>query len=282
MTIKKFFYKATIPFRGFGLSKNPFTAAIVAHINGYFKSGHPESVMIGGLVFYIDQSDSLHLTMDPYEPEVTTILKQYLTSESVMVDIGANLGYHTIFAAKAAKQVIAFEPEQRSFALLQKNIKANDCSNVIAVNAAVSDVQGTAELYVAEENSGGHSMVYGDEEVMRYGMRKTISVPVVTIDSYLKDRRVDFIKMDIEGAEGLALKGALKTIQKCKPVVVTEFRAASLKATGVDPNWFFNVFEELGYVRKEIGHPKDMGDGTFYNYLFVPKQNLQFSGSALK
>ena len=269
--MKKFLYKVMMPLRGLGLSRNSFTASAVSAMNKYFRSGHPESVTISNLIFYIDPIDSLHLTIDPYEPYLTSLIERYVTSNSIFVDIGANIGYHTIFAAKRAKQVIAFEPERRNFELLQKNRKANNCMNVIAVNAAVSASEGTVNLYIAEENRGGHSMVHGKWEVEAYGPREFISIPAVTLDDYMKGDRVDFIKMDIEGAEGLALKGMLATLRKWKPIVVTEYRVASLKDTGIEPSWFLGVFADLGYSRSEISHSKEEGDKTFRNYLFVPE-----------
>ncbi len=266
--MKRIFYKLISPLRGLGLSKNPFTAKLVGILNQYFKSGHPNMVIVDGLTFYIDPLDSLALTITPYEPDITAIINKHIEPTSIVLDIGANIGYHTIFAAKRAKQIYAFEPEPRNFDLLKKNIQTNDCENVVAVNIAVSDVSGAVELRIAEENRGGHSMVYGEEEIRNYGVREVVSVPSITIDDYLKGGRVDFIKMDIEGAEGLALQGMFETLKKWKPSVVTEYRAASLRVTGVDPDWFLKVFSDLGYKRQEIGNPKDSGDKTFRNYFF--------------
>ena len=102
---------------------------------------------------------------------------------------------------------------------------------------------------------------------------KAVPISLTTLDDYLHGERVDFIKMDIEGAEGLALKGMLKTLEKWRPIVVSEFRPANIKKSGIDPEWFFKVFNDLGYSIKEIGVPiGKITDDTTHNYLFLPPQ----------
>jgi len=219
---------------------------------------------VNGLTYYLDPLDSLALSYLTYEPEITELIDKYVTSGSIVVDVGANIGYHTVFASKRAKKVVAFEPEPNNYALLKKNIEANSCENVTAVNSGLSEAAGTANLHLCESNTGSHSMVSDG---------KAVPISLTTLDDYLHGERVDFIKMDIEGAEGLALKGMLKTLEKWRPIVVSEFRPANIKKSGIDPEWFFKVFNDLGYSIKEIGVPiGKITDDTTHNYLFLPPQ----------
>lgn len=260
--VKGFIFSATKPFRGIGLTKIPVISSLIRFVNGYFRSGNPTSVNVDGLTFYLDPLDSLGLSYSSYEPEITALFKKYLNQGSIAIDVGANIGYHTVILSKLVKQVIAFEPEPNNFGLLKKNIEANHCNNVIAVNLGLSDVIKKADLHLSESNMGGHSIVMEG---------KAIAISLTTLDDYLKGERVDFIKMDIEGAEGLALKGMIQTIMKWKPIVVSEFRKANIVKSGIDPDWFFKVFSDLGYSKTEIDIPKGhITDDTTHNYIFLP------------
>ena len=240
----------------------PVISGGVALVNKYFRSGNPESVVIDGLTFYLDPFDSLALSYIPYELEITALIQKYVTSESVAVDIGANIGYHALTAAKIAKQVVAFEPEPTNYQLLKKNIEANRFSNVTAVQKGLADRDCELTLHLTPDSAGGHSII-----------DKGIGIPITltTLDEFMGGHRVDFIKMDIEGAEGLALKGMLRTLEKWKPVVISEFRPANIRKSGIDPDWFFKVFSDLGYSLTEIGAPDGkITDDTTHNYLFLP------------
>lgn len=144
-----------------------------------------------------------------FERELVTMLTEALEPGMVFLDIGAHVGLYTVIAASRVGptgRVYAFEPSGETFALLQENVALNGHANVECVRAAVSDRAGTADLYLAGEHIRAASSLgradYTDG---------TEQVSCVTIDEFLTARgslRADAVKMDIEGAERLALRGA--------------------------------------------------------------------------
>ena len=132
----------------------------------------------------------------------------------VALDLGGNLGTSALLFARLVGRrgrVISFEP---AFAdLLERNVRANGLGNVTVVPAAVGDRCGTAEFAVTD---------FGPDSRIDPGGRggHRVTVPLVTVDAYCRDEgvdRVDFIKMDIEGGELPALRGAERTIREHRP-----------------------------------------------------------------
>jgi hypothetical protein len=129
--------------------------------------------------------------------------------------------------------------------------------NVIAVQAAVWDTPGTIELYVNPDNRGDHQ-VYKSEE-----SREHYSVPSVTIDDYAKGETYDFIKMDIQGAEGRALRGMRETFKRRLPTAIfTEFWPHGLRNAGTPPEEVFDRLLELGYLIYWVNEVKRRYDLT--------------------
>ena len=142
-------------------------------------------------------------------------------NNGVFIDVGANIGKYTIKIGNSLKmngRVISFEPENDNFEMLKKNAKLNNLKNTTLINKALSDKKGKLKLYLAKGNLGHHSLV---EKVGE----KYEEVEVDTLDNILKElkiSKVDLIKIDVEGAENLVLKGALKTLENSHPKIVFE------------------------------------------------------------
>ena len=115
-----------------------------------------------------------------------------LQPSDIVVDGGANVGAFSLLASRRAKRVYAVEPNRRNFALLQENLRENNVTNVIPINAAISGSPGGSHL--VGEGEGGHLSATGE------------SVATITLDS-LSDPEMSVIKLDIEGAEPLAFDG---------------------------------------------------------------------------
>jgi len=118
----------------------------------------------------------------------------------IVVDIGAHVGYFTLFAAKRASEgkVIAFEPSNNSFSLLEKNIKINNYKNVILEEIAIAKIKGKQILYLDKENEISNT-IYKQKESLSKKEINTITLQ----DIFEKHRleKIDFLKMDCEGAE---------------------------------------------------------------------------------
>lgn len=143
--------------------------------------------------------------------------KDIIKNRMNVVDIGANIGAYTVLAAEKvgnAGKVIAIEPEPKNYGQLMENIKINSFHNVAPVKIALSDHSGSEKLYIGSL-SGHHSLkrrfLFHPEKNAPF-----VKVEVDTLDKLFKRlalRKIDIIKIDIEGAEMPALIGAKETIK---------------------------------------------------------------------
>ncbi len=129
------------------------------------------------------------------------------------LDIGANIGFYTLVMAKKCDKVLAFEPDERSYDILEQNIRLNKLKNVVCEKKAISDVCGKVSLFITKRPNLC-SLEVPNKEVINKKTVKTIS-----IDSL--NEEIDFVKMDIEGAETAAIRGGLDTFAKrnCKIII---------------------------------------------------------------
>lgn len=225
--------------------------------NFIIKNSIPDVVDVQGHKMYLDSKDSLHLSFNDIHEELETeIFKKEIGNGDIVLDIGANIGYYTLIAAKIVGdegKVFAFEPDPENFSLLKKNIEINGYRNVTPVQKAVSDKSGKIKLFLSEDNKAGHR-IYDD----MLG-KKCINVDAVAIDDFLKGNKVDFVKMDIEGAEGKALAGMSKTIKENKKLkLLTEFFPSLLAELGTNPEKYVELIIEHGFKVYDINgwkHP---------------------------
>ena len=184
-----------------------------------------------------------------YERETGSLLRGIARPGMTVVDIGAHIGYFTRLLSKAVGpegRVFAFEPEPENFSLLSLNTK--DRPNVRCISAAVSEGGGSAVLHVVAGSTGCHSLI---------GEGGTpLTVSTVSLDEFLARERagaVGVIKMDIEGAEPLALKGMRGLISRGQVALVMEFNPAALRSGGTAPEELLAVLEEQGLTVCAIG-----------------------------
>jgi FkbM family methyltransferase len=141
-----------------------------------------------------------------------------------VVDCGANIGLYSLKMAKVAERVLAIEPEERNFRFLTMNIRLNKLTEkVIPVKVAVADRTDSAILLISE-SSDTHSLVQvGFALRYGYGVRMMRNVKTVSLDVLLRKLnigKVDILKLDIEGAELLALRGLRNEVRRVKHVVL--------------------------------------------------------------
>ena len=213
---------------------------------------------IDGHKMYLDSKDSLELlkVKDGVEVIASEIMEQRIKPGYVVLDLGANIGYHTLSMAKLVGpggRVFAFEPDPENFALLKKNTEINGYNNVILEQKAVSDKTNKIKLYLCEECKGDHR-IYDSHDG-----REFIEIEAVSLDDYFSnyDGKIDFIKMDIQGAELAAFYGMKKILDRNKNIsVFTEYWPYGLEKFGYNANSYlialinegfqiFNVIEPL-------------------------------------
>ena len=175
-----------------------------------------------------------------------------LGAGDTLIDVGANIGFFSIYAAKRGAQVWAFEPNILVYELLKKNVVANGCDGVGYTNIALYDSEtkltinpewnGGQHMTAETSNSGGLSLVKGDGDF-----------DGVALDNWLAAmpiKKVSLLKIDTQGSDYRVLLGARKTIEKHRPVICFEFEhnGSGLNANGDSIQDFVKFFAEIDYV----------------------------------
>lgn len=156
------------------------------------------------------------------EPDVTPVFLRQLRKippNSCFVDVGANRGYYSLIAARTHR-VFAFEPNPGPLANLRESVALNAFENVTLIQAAVSDSSGLGRLHIHESVTELSSLVQIHDDLNSH-----VEVETVTLDEYFRgfpDVKVGLIKMDIQGAELLALRGASEMLERQRPVLIVE------------------------------------------------------------
>ena len=150
---------------------------------------------------------------------------QFLTENSNVLDVGANIGTHAVYFSKKCinGNVIAIEPQIYIFEMLATNLIINGCYNTVPVHAGAAAKAGTAKM-VNINPFVEHKINYGEFKVNN-NTDKGIDTNLVTLDSYINLSRFDLIKMDVEGLEIDVLNGAKKLLKKHKPFLYIEFNS---------------------------------------------------------
>ena len=219
-----------------------------------FKSLRPNGIVhieIFGRPFLIYSEDTGEggdlLLYGIYSPFETALLRKLVKPGMTAVDIGAHIGYFTVMMADVvgdAGHVYAFEPEQRNFELLSKNIALNKFSNVSLYNMALLDKSGRRDLYLDASNLGNFS--FAKENIPSVSVKGKVAVDTSTLDEVLPHVKVDFVKIDIQGAEALAISGGEKLLSYVKTMII-EFWPYGLRNFGSDPFSFLKKLLEKGF-----------------------------------
>jgi FkbM family methyltransferase len=200
-----------------------------------------DEVQVHGHRMFLDPMDSLRLSITGnYEPFETSLVEREVRNGDVVLDIGANIGYYTLLFARMAGEtgkVFAFEPDLANFRLLQRNVERNGYRNVDLVPQAVSRLTGRLSLFLSPTNMGDHR-VYDSQDG-----RNSIQVDAIRLDDHFRSYqgRIDFIKMDIQGAEADALQGMEALLRSHRGIkLMTEFWPVGLKRAGTEPSVFLD------------------------------------------
>jgi FkbM family methyltransferase len=158
-----------------------------------------------------------------------------------VVDIGANIGLHTLHLSRvvgSAGRVFAFEPDPANLEILKHNIQANSCENVTVFPFALGAETTRNKLYLCRHNKGAQSFAKFDEST------QAIDVEVRRIEEFIGDSKLSLMKLDVEGAEPMVWAG---TGNNKPDHIVFEFVPWQLKALGNDPLEFLQTLTVDGY-----------------------------------
>jgi FkbM family methyltransferase len=183
-----------------------------------------------------------------YEHYFLDYVYKHHKDQNVIVDVGANIGNHSLFFATHLnyKHIHAFEPFPKNIELATQNLSAHR-EFVTLHPYALSNNTGNVRLYNSEENNhGGYSV-----EQLRDGRSFPVldAIPTRTLDSY-NFENVTLIKIDVEGHECAVLEGAMDTLRRCKPIVILENNHYYHPHVHPDPKPHAHLLEPLGYQIK--------------------------------
>ncbi len=217
-------------------------------------------------------------TGDFFEPEELSIFLSFLRPGMTVLDVGANIGIYTCSAARAvspAGRVISFEPVPAVYQELIGNIKLNGLSNVTVVPAAASSQAGHAQFHTGQLDGLG-SLVRAS------GTNQVLEVATVTIDEVLAResiQKVDAVKIDVEGAEPLVIRGMAGLLQSpVRPILLIEHNDDALAKAGFSSEQLFASVRQFGYrafvIRRgaltEVDRPTRADAMGFVNYVYLP------------
>lgn len=248
------FKKFTSKIAGKGFGKLPFAVLIYQFFYRLLIPRGIVEVKSEGNTFFINSNDTglaPHLLMHgEFAPGELHTLGKLLKPGMTFVDVGANIGYFSLMAAKAvgsSGKVYAFEPENENYNLLQKNIDENNYINVTPIKKAVSDIVGTTKFYLRDDNLCAHSIVPREGD-------HVVEVETTTLDEYLKGVQVDVVKIDVEGAEPKVLKGMQELIRANKSMaIVIEFYPKAIDEFGYPPIQLLNDLKNADFTLYRIG-----------------------------
>jgi FkbM family methyltransferase len=219
----------------------------------------PDFVELEGKKFYFDKFDNSHILNPEFrERALIEIMKKEVKKGDTVLDLGANIGFYTLFLADLVGpggRVFAFEPSPETFSILKKNVEANSYGNIVLEQKCIADKSGAEEFFMYNDLGSHFSSLSGNI----YKMSKRITsvrTQTVSLDDYFNNYsgRIDFIKMDIEGAENRALIGMKNIILKNKNLkIITEYAPIALKkVSGIKPEQYLINLKKIGFNLSEI------------------------------
>ncbi len=257
------------------LLDHPFWGSLIGRLGGFLR--HRPTVL--GLTnplfvshYFIERDGARYLTaadtylanessrdqivrFDPgtFEPEIAYLIQSLVKPADTVIDVGANVGVHTVAFARAAREghVYAFEPVAEMAERASLNCALNRLDNVTLFNCALGEKTGEVEINVNVAGGGmeGTSSILKTVHVERrpenYQSRK---IPVRRLDDVLAEEkpnsRVSFIKIDTEGFEPMVLKGAMETIRNHRPAMIVEAHTTRLAQIGLSFQWYRETFPD--------------------------------------
>jgi FkbM family methyltransferase len=225
--------------------------------------------------------------VDYYEPDVRALLLHLLKPGRTFIDCGANIGYFSVQAGGLVGRdgnVIAIEANPVTYELLERNLKKNGFG--IPIHCALSSRRGEVELFVPSDGDV-YSSLRADGLVKNSVSYQSISVQSRTLDEVVESlglKRVDVIKIDVEGAELEVLSSAANVLNRYRPVVIVEYSTNTWEAFGATAEGMRSLCRKHNYVIRQFNMKKrlfdrieeDVWKSPYLNLVLVPEE-VEFS-----
>jgi len=217
-----------------------------------------QRVALKNYAIYVAENDhavgSHILAQRDYEPQVSAVFRSWLKPGMNAIDIGANIGWYSLLSASLVGdqgRVFSFEPSAINSRFLLLNKLTNDFRQITLVHAAASE-QIESLAYSSSFSNGFVSNLQEADPGVIFGADIVAALPVDLVVP--PDLAIHLIKVDVEGWEMKALRGATRLIERWKPRIVVEFSPPALEScSGVTGDEFLAYFKARGYQFQVIG-----------------------------
>lgn len=189
-----------------------------------------------------------------YDPYTTSVFEDMVFPGDTVLDVGANIGWMTLVAAHKATEagsVIAFEGNPDNCHKLLRNKELNNFQNILVVNTLVGDRNDAEQkLFLPKDWNMGHSSL--SNELEGIDSTRFVTNQMITLSDYLLGnniQHVDVVKIDVEGAEILVLRGMMDVLQSNQaPTIFMEINDEYLRSFGSNSTEVYNLLTDIGYV----------------------------------
>ena len=222
------------------LPSRPLRGILVWLYNSYlWASGNQlTAATIDGITYELDLRELIDSTIyfeGCWEPEIVAAVQQLVLPGQVVLDIGANMGFHTLLFARLVGDkglVVAFEPMSPAFRKLERNVGLNDRHNIVLEKQALSNTAGRVRAAFTTS--------------WRLDLEQNRSSPedvnFTTLDDYVQNHEerfpsLDLMKLDVDGHEFKVLQGGTHVIQHYKPIIIVELTQDSIDSVRLLQNW---------------------------------------------
>ena len=239
---------------GTGISRNKLIFNLAEFIKKEIKE---DFIMIDGCKLLLDENDRHGFTIygeeDPAERE---LIKKIVRKGDTVIDVGANIGIHTVIMAKCVGEtghVYAFEPSPNNVKLLKGTMNLNGFQNVSIIDKAVSD-KPDKKLFYFSNGISAHSL-----SDFGYG-KGTIEVDVESLDHFFENlnKKINFLKIDAEGYDFRVVKGMENILKRYNLKLLIEFFPERLKKAGDSPKEFLQFLFEKGFSVRDLRKDKQL------------------------
>jgi FkbM family methyltransferase len=195
---------------------------------------------------------SLLYVFGDYEPATVSFIERAIEPGHCVIDVGANVGFISLVCAKcttASGVVHGFEPDPKNYSYYQQNIRLNTAVNIISHQKALSKEAGVLKLYHSkiDHNDGAHSLIYNERVV---SSDDYVEIQALRFDEFTQTvpvPKLDFVKIDVEGAELDVIEGMSERIKSDRPIMLIEVSAEYFNYRGM------SILGFKDYMLKEFG-----------------------------
>lgn len=217
------------------MSNSYFKKIIKSTVYKWFLNLRGSFGYYGEPVFFPKNSTTFNLAIRDgiYEQDILKFINEFVKDQSVYIDIGANIGLMSIPVLKRHPMVraLSFEASPNTFKYLKKTWENSSVKDRWTIyNNAVSNSNDEMDFFTTTDADGAYESIKDTKRVSFSGKIKVQGITIDEVWTNLNKPLVSFIKSDIEGADLMALQGALTCINECKPMIILEWNRINIQA----------------------------------------------------